>query len=719
MIKRVTKDFETRAWIELKKVGAYEYSLHPLTQPTCLAFKILGNPKIYFLDFEMINRQWKDLPESFRTLWARLIKEGYEFSAYNSFFERCIYDNILVRRYGWPGVDPKKRRCTAAKAAACALPRNLEGAGESLRLTIQKDKRGYNAMRATCKPTRVYRAWEAAREKVRIADSGAGPRVTEGTRKKAAAPEPPMFLTPKTAPGVFETLYTYCRFDVRSEEELDTRLPDLIPAEQEVWFLNQELNWDGIRVDIPTIRKITGILNSESKKKLTELDQLTVGLVTKAGARASVLEFLEREGVELPNLQKNTVEDALKGFFLTETARELLEIRKALSYASTKKYKSFLDRAGKDDRIRDLVLYHGASTGRDAGSGLNIYNFPRGLIPVDPDRPYAAVENVVSESLEMLQLLYGDNLPLVFSAILRNMIIPSDGCDLFVGDFTGIEVIVLWWLADHEAGLQIFRDGRDPYRDQAAANLNVAYEEIAKDGNDRQLGKAQTLGCGFRMSWKRFQETAWTMYRLKLTSRQSVDAVKSYRTKNRPVVDLWDAYEDAAVAAVESPGAPIKAGKCIFQELRGFLWVTLPSGRKLAYFEPEITYRSVTYVSLEKDPKTGEDIEVQKTSNPRKTIQFRGLDKSKKRLQTEFSHGGILTENIVQATARDLLMPALLRLKAASYKPLLSVYDEAVCERLASQGSVTEFLELLCRLPDWAKGMPVTAKGWTEKRYRK
>ncbi len=165
MIKRVTKDFETRSTCELKKAGAYKYSLDPTTQPTCLAFKILGEPTVYFLDFEMVNRQWKDLPEKLRDLWTRLILEGYEFSAHNSFFERCIYDNILVKRYGWPKIPPRQRRCTAAKAAACALPRNLEGAGHALKLSVQKDKRGYAAMMKTCKPTKQWREWKKLDEK--------------------------------------------------------------------------------------------------------------------------------------------------------------------------------------------------------------------------------------------------------------------------------------------------------------------------------------------------------------------------------------------------------------------------------------------------------------------------------------------------------------------------------------------------------------------------
>jgi DNA polymerase len=297
------------------------------------------------------------------------------------------------------------------------------------------------------------------------------------------------------------------------------------------------------------------------------------------------------------------------------------------------------------------------------------------------------------------------------------MIIPSPGFELFVADFSKIEVAVLWWLADHHRGLEILRSGLDVYKVQAAENLQCSYEEISDDGIERQTAKAQILGCGFRMSWKKFKDSSLSVYRLKLTNRQAFEAVKNYRNSHQPVTELWDQYENAAILAVES-GQPQRAGKCEFTLNNGFLWIQLPSGRKLAYRSPEIVMRSVSYVSLEEDSK-GQEIEVEKVSKPKKTLQFMGLDKTKKALQPEFTHGGVLTENIVQATARDLMMPALLRLEERGYRVLLSVYDEGVCEREKGKGKVDEFIKILCQLPPWAEGLPLEAKGWSGPRYRK
>lgn len=712
MHRRVTFDFETRSKSDLRKEGAYKYSLDPSTRPTCLAFKVMSEPTVYFLPFHVVNRPWKDQDPKLQNIWRNFLVQGYELSAHNAFFERCIYSNILVKRYGWPAIPPTLYRCTAAKAAACAIPRNLEGAGEAMHLRVQKDKRGYVAMMATCKPTKQWVAWNNIQTKI-----ASGAKVTEKTRLKALLPEPPVFLEPDAAPDVWQTLYTYCKIDVRAEEALDLALPDLIPSELEIWRLNQKMNWRGLKVDVPTVKKIVGIMELESKKKLSELDRLTMGLITKPGARNSILQFLELEGITLPDLKAKTVEDALDGFELSEDMHRLLEIRKALTMTSTKKYYSFLHRANADDRVRDLSMYHAASTGRDGGTGINPYNFPRGLIKVDKDKPYAAVDNVVECEHEMLSILYGSSLSLLFSAILRNMLIPSEGCELFVADFSKIEVAVLWWLADNEAGLEILRSGRDPYKYQAAANLHCTYEEISDESDSRQLGKAQVLGCGFRMGAKNFRDTAYRMYRLKLTNKQARDAVKSYREANAPVVKLWNDYENAAVAAVES-GKKIKAGKCEFQVKDKFLWITLPSGRKLAYREPQIVMREIKYTEIDTNDE-GEDTEEERVGRPKKTVQFLGLDKSKKKLQVEFTHGGVLTENIVQATARDLMMPGLVRLEKAGYRALLSVYDEGVCEKIKGEGTVEEFVEILCERPTWGMGIPIEAKGWKGPRYRK
>ncbi len=739
--KRVTFDFETRSAVNLKTAGGYKYSLDPSTRPTCLAFKISGEPTIYFLPFHVVARPWREQPEKLKDLWIRLILEGFEFSAHNAFFETCIYKNILVARYGWPDIPFRQFRCTAAKAAACALPRNLEGAGLAMGLRIQKDKRGYAAMMATCKPTVQWNTWKKKFDK----------------GKADAWDEPPMFREPDTDPEVFDVLYRYCKIDVLAEEQLDDALPDLNKQEQEVWFLNQKLNWRGLAIDIPTVSKIVDIMQVESKKKLKELDSITMGLVTKPGARKSILEFLALEGIELPDLRAKTVDDALKDVSLSDDMKALLEIRKALSKTSTKKYQAFLARANSDGRVRDILMYHGASTGRDTGTGIQPHNFPRGVIKVEKDRPYAAVEDVATCDHEMLQLLYGESLAMLFSSILRNMIIPSKGKELFVADFSKIEVAVLWWVAGNEAGLEILRSGKDPYIYQASVNTGKTYEEIEEAVNAeeswaldaRQLGKAQILGCGFGMGWKKFLTTAWEQYRLKLTNKLSKEAVRSYRTANEAVPEVWENYELAAIAAIEdaeyrkgdqAPGV-YRTGKCLFFVKDNFLWIELPSGRRLAYKDPSIIWRAREFEVTEyqigntwfSEDAADEYRErngladfssfpsriEKKRGQPQKTVTFWATNSKTKKWNQEITWGGTLTENIVQATARDLMMPAMVRLEKQNYQALLMVHDEGICEKEIGKGSIDEFVKILCTPPKWAEGLPLEAKGWKGPRYRK
>lgn len=745
MKKRVTFDFETRSEVNLKKSGAYKYSLDPSTRPTCLAFKTSHESTVHFLDYYEIGKPFKKLEPDFKYFWVNLILGDYLFCAHNVFFDRCIYQNILVKRLGWPKIPGRQFRCTAAKAAAASLPRNLQGAGEALQLSTQKDKRGHAAVMATCQPTRAYNDWMkmyiAVSEREKL-NGGMGKKWTVKQQKwldinrLIYLQPPPKFRTPKTDPEIFKTLYEYCKIDVQAEELLDESLPDLIPGEQQIWFYNQILNWRGLKIDIPTSKKIVGIMEVETTKRKGELDELTAGLVNKPGAIKSILEFLELEGVKLGNLRKQTVEDELTGFTLEDRPRRLLELRKALSLTSTKKYKSFLDRACDDNRVRDILLYNGAHTGRDTGVGINPHNFPKGLLKIDKRNPYETVELVIENNHQWLKLLYGETLPIVFSSILRNMIIPDMGHEIFVADFSKIEVAVLWWLAGNEAGLDILRSGKDPYIYQAAANTGKTYEEIErayKNGEQwaidaRQLGKAQILGCGFGMGAPKFQTTALDMYRVKLSDKQSKEAVVSYREANEEVPALWKAYERAAIDAVKT-GRTIEVGKCKFiydrKKLYGrarILWVELPSGRRMSYVNPQIAWRVRQYEERVTKIVKGKEVTriIVKTTQPMETLEYWGVNPKTKKWDLMRTWGGTLAENITQATARDLMMPAMVRLEKIGFKGLIMIHDEGVCEApIAEQRSVDSFVEELCRAPQWACGLPINANGWKGPRYMK
>lgn len=227
------------------------------------------------------------------------------------------------------------------------------------------------------------------------------------------------------------------------------------------------------------------------------------------------------------------------------------------------------------------------------------------------------------------------------------------------------------------------------------------------------------------MGWMKFQTTAQDQYRLKLTDEESRHAVKSYRTVNSAVPKLWEAYEQAAINAVKS-GGTWEAGKCKFiyepdsKRNLNFLWIELPSGRRLAYANPTISWRVRQYEAVEVHPVTGESIRVKKFTEPKETLEFWAVNSKTKKWNLERTWGGTLCENIVQAVARDLMMYASLRLEKAGYLFLLSVHDEGITEKEKGKGSVDEFSRIMCEQPEWAdEDLVIEAKGWRGPRYKK
>lgn len=717
-------DFETQSECDLKKAGAYEYSMHPTTRVLCLAFKIPSNSKVPLFDFYQMQKEWREFPRVFRCQWLQWIKESpYVFSAHNSFFETCIYNNVLVRRLGWPEIPVYKRRCTAAKAAAMAIPRNLADAGAVMRLPTQKDFEGHQVMLKLCKPTSAWKQWTEVKKLI-----ASGRRVGPKKQKIADKPEPLKFYMPKTSPEEFAKLYHYCKIDVIAEELLDEKLPDLNPFEQKLWFIDQKINLRGIRVDMEVVNKISKVMEAESRTMNNELDILTMGLVSSGNARNAILDFLTIEGLEMPDLRAKTVEDFLTNGKASGDAKKILEIRRALSKSSTAKYATFQRRAASDGRVRDILLYHGASTGRWGGVGIQPQNFPRGIIK----DIFEAIHRIKTCSLDELKLLYGENLMPLFSSVLRGMFVSSSDSIMHVQDWNAIECRITFWLAGHEEGLQMFRDGRDPYKEMAMDIYVKQLLDITDD--ERQVGKAAVLGCGFQMGERKFITSAWDVYRARVTKEVSRIAVKAYRKKHYPVTEMWNNYNEAAILAVENPSKKYRVGKVKFYIESDFLKIELPSTRKLAYAYPKIEMGTVAkmkekdgeifYVSNLYDFKAALQRGAKKVDSFKsKRLTYMAVNHKAKKIDCEIpkwtrekTYGGKLTENIVQAVARDLLAAAIVEADREGFQVLMHSHDEMVAESL---NSIKDLKEVMEALPPWAEGLPLKASGWSGDRYRK
>lgn len=657
MRNKTTLDYETKSEADLKKVGAYEYARHPSTEIICLAYKINGGKtKIW--------RPGERFPSELILVFRR---KDFELHAHNAYFEQVITRFVLVKYFDLEcELPPERWFCTAAKAAAVAIPRNLEMAARVMRLSQLKDMAGSRVMKKYMKPTRKWTTW---------ANAG------------RVGPEPQKWYDDE-----FELadIYDYCKTDVEVEELLDATLPDLSPYERKVWLINQKMNLRGIQVDVATVKKIIAQIKEESITLEKEFRQITK--LESVGQRDKLLKWLVSQGVNLENMRAKTIADALDSGKLPKLAHRVLEIRSQVSKTSNKKYNAFIDRAGTDGRVRDLSLYHGASTGRESGTGLQIQNLPKGKVK----NILTAIDVIQKEGLEGVKFYYPKPFD-VYSSCIRGMITSSKDHELAVADYNAIECRILNWLAGNKEVLTDFAKGKDPYKKQASFIYSKPQDEITDD--ERFVGKIAELACGYQMGASRFLQTCIDWGAKGITEDLAKKAVKSYRDTHQPVVRLWGVMEKAAIHAVKKPGVKVTIAKVTWLFKDNFLWCTLPSGRKIAYFG--------AMVKMKKAP-WGESL-------PK--LYYWYMDPLTKQWVNGPTYGGSIVENICQATAACVTRNGVMNASEAGYQFMFQVHDEIICE--SKNVDLPEYERLLTTLPKWADGLPVKVGSWRGFRYRK
>jgi len=628
-MKRVYIDFESRSQADIWTCGAYRYAEDPTTEILCLAWAVDDGP---------VRGATKghELKQSICELNA-LVVEGAEFHAHNAFFERCMWRFQFSPKYSARPIPIRQWRCTAAKVAAHALPRALANAAGALGCTHKKDLDGAKVMKALASST--------------------GPIDDVRLRR----------------------LLEYCEQDVRTERDIDQKLPDLCASEQEVWFMDQFLNDTGVCVDRDAVEKAVALVASATEEGNKELFTLTGGQVDAGTKREAIKKYLEQKGVKLPNLQKATVKDAI-----TTAGGDnlrILQLRQQLSLTSNAKYSAFLAATSPDGRIRDLLVYHGASTGRWSGKLVQIQNLVKATIK--PEAINAAV-GVLKTSPEAFASVY-DVLP-TLSSCIRGMLIPTPGHKMFITDFAAIEARVVMWLAGEEKGLKAFAEkDADPSVDDIYVRMAKQISPTAT----RQLGKQTVLGCGFGMGVQKFIDTC-AKYEVAITPALAERAVGTYRKMFSKVPRFWYAMEDAARQTIVS-GKPHKVGLLKFFIDGDFMRLRLPAGRTIVYHHPRVDAEG--------------------------SVSFMAVNSITNKYEREQIWGGKLVENAVQATARDLMVAGMFGLLRAGYRILFTVHDELVVE--SKSGSCEEVRSIVCRVPTWAKGCPVNAECESAERYRK
>lgn len=588
--------------------------------------------------------------------------------AHNAAFEKAIWRNIMVPVYGWPDIPNDRWHDTMARCANLVLPQALDRAGKVLGLAHEKDMEGN---RLTLSLSRI--------------------------NKKTG-------MYPEITPVIRERVGRYCEGDVAEQSELHRRIGWLPAEERKVWILDQTINERGVRLDVPLIRAMKEIVDKASKPLAEEFREITGGLnmtqVAKVGS------WLLDQGVALPDMQKDTlaavlgeteegeyVEDRIE-LELPPHVERALRIRQLIGSASIKKLDAMLACVCADGRARGLLNYHGAGTGRWAGRLLQPQNFPRGSIDKDITIEQK-IDALMTGDPEWVYTVLGEQPVETVVSSLRHCLIAEDDHELCAGDFAGIEARMVLSIAGQWDKVKMMADGVDVYCDMATS---IYKREITKaDTEERQTGKNSVLGLGFQMGADRFHREYCEGRPVEFAQR----VVDTYRKEWAPdVPQVWYALDDAAIRAVWDR-RPQEAYGVLYALEDRWLTARLPSGRKLYYFNPQMVRKAMPWD--ETDVRRGWTYQAMKTGQ----------------WKTIHAFGGLMTENVVQALARDLMVDAMFKCEAENYPVVLTVHDEVVSETKRPDPKMLQ--QIMEDIPQWAKDLkvPVKAECWAGQRYRK
>ena len=583
--------------------------------------------------------------------------EGINIEAHNAQFEYAIWHNIMVPRYRYEPVPIKNWRCSMAAAMYKSMPRALGDLAKALNTKHQKDESGKFVMFKMCKPNKDDE-WNED-------------------------------------PEDFKTLMEYCKDDVRTERDCSKALGPLSKAEQKLWEYDREINLHGIHIDMK-LAKAAVAVKEPLKDKINKKCMAICGC--KASQVQKLMQWFESQGLEMPNLQAETMKKMLVED-LPKKIHKVIQCRRDYATTSLAKYDAVINYAVKGV-VRDQLLHHGANTGRWTGRGIQFQNLPRGQFNEDTMEAEmeVAVALVKQKSIKGIDNFFGHELrpTEVMKSTIRGLVIPKKGKILRVMDFSQIEARVLPWLAGEQAVLDAFSDGKDLYKFIASQIYNKSYNKI--DKGERFIGKTAALALGYQGGAGAFVSMAMN-FGVKIEEDLADQIKRDFRIRNQRIVRFWYSLQSAALQCVREGRGKIVGGRIGFQIKGDWLTMLLPCGRRLWYYKPEIK----------------ENYKFGKAS-----LTYLGSDSKRGgkwcRIHT---YGGKLAENAVQATSRDLLVHSMYNLRKADYNIIFSVHDEVVCEDKITHGSLEEMKELMLDAPNWTKGLPLDADGFEALRYRK
>lgn len=578
--------------------------------------------------------------------------------AHNAVFERKAFERI-----GYT-IPIEEWRDSAVKAAYCGLPLSLDNVSKALKLQEGKLDTGKALIRyfsCPCKPTK-----------------------TNGMRTRNY---------PHHDLEKWEQYKMYNNFDVRAEREIVRRLEayDIPEWEQRLWELDQEINDRGILIDLNMATNAISI-DEGYKATLTQEVKDITGL-ENPNSIAQLKAWLEMEtGETVDSLNKKEMPALLEK--ASGDVKAVLEARQRLGKTSVKKYTAMLNCAGRDKRARGLFQFYGANrTGRWAGRLIQLQNLPQNHI----NDIELARDCVTKGDAQMLEVFY-DNVPDTLSQLIRTAFIAPEGKTFAVADFSAIEARVLSWFANEEWRLDVFRTHGKIYEAAAAMMFGLPIEMIKKGSPERQKGKIAELALGYGGSLGALKRMGGEA--MGLSDGEMMSIVRKWRAANEGITDFWASVQDAAYKAVRL------RDKVVLDEYHGLefecntevLTIKLPSGRKLFYRDPCI-----------------------RNSSKGEILCYYGINQETKQWSLLDTYGGKLTENIIQATARDLLAWSMLKLNRANYPIVMHVHDEGVAEVPieSSEKSLADMCNIMGEDVEWAPGLPLRADGYVTPFYKK
>lgn len=647
-MKVLSIDIETFSSVDLTKCGVHAYTESEDFEILLFAYA-LDDEEVGVVDLA----QNEEIPEE---VIDALTDPSVIKTAFNAQFERTCLAKYFSRE-----LSPKDWRCSQAHSLTLGLPISLDGVGKCLNLENQKMDEGKALIRyfsIPCKPTKA----------------------NEGRTRNL-----PIHDKEK-----WELFKEYCKRDVEVEREIRKKLENypMTDKELKLWFLDQRINSCGVKIDKSLVENAIKCDGLYQKELMEEALHLTT--LDNPNSPSQLKAWLEEKGIEVNSLSKQKVSELLEEVKDPEVKR-VLELRQEMSKTSVKKYEA-MDRAMcRDERIKGLLQFYGAATGRWAGRIINPQNLPRN----DMEDLDLARKLLLAGNYEALELLF-DSVPDVLSQLIRTAFVPSENSRFIVSDFSAIEARVIAWLAGEKWRMDVFNSHGKIYEASASQMFKVPIEAIDKGSILRQKGKISELALGYQGSVGALK--AMGAIDMGLTEEELKPLVDTWRQSNPNIVKLWWDIEEAAITAVKEMKTVNMQYGLKFNYRSGILFVTLPSGRSLAYIRPKI--------------------EVHERFNKDK-LSYEGIEPGTRKWGRVDTYGGKLTENVIQAIARDCLAESMIRLDEKGYKIAFHVHDEVVLDVPNNFGSLEEVEAIMGESISWAPGLPLRAEAFESDYYKK